>query len=268
MSEMYRISIIGAGKVAWQLSRALENAGHTIEEVWSRNAANAARLVDHLYAAEVQQSLDFSLSRATIFILSVTDAAAPAVVQQLMLPPNAILVHTSGALPLELLAPAANGYGVFYPLQTFSKGRLVDFKEVPFCLEASDKKSLKLLKKLAGSLSKQVYELNGAKRQVLHVAAVFACNFTNHLLHISNKILNEHEIDGALLHPLIAETIQKSMSIGADNAQTGPAVREDRPVLAAHLQQLEAHPEWAELYYLLSEDIIRLHSNNAAAEEQ
>lgn len=257
---MYRISIIGAGKVAWQLAQALENAGHTIVEVWSRNAGNAVRLVDHLYAAEVQHSLDFSLSNAQVFILSVADAAAPEVVRQLMLPPDSMLLHTSGALPLELLAPAANRYGVFYPLQTFSKGRPVDFREVPFCLEASDKKSLKLLKGLAGTLSKQIYELDGAKRQVLHVAAVFACNFTNHLLHIAEEILDEHEIEPVLLHPLLAETIQKGIAIGAKEAQTGPAVREDRPVLAAHLQQLESHPSWAELYYLLSEDIIRIHA--------
>jgi predicted short-subunit dehydrogenase-like oxidoreductase (DUF2520 family) len=257
---MFRISIIGAGNVAWHLAQALENAGHTIKEVWSRSPENAARLVDHLYAAEVHDSLDFSLSEAEVFILSVSDAAASAVLEQLMLPPNALLVHTSGALPLEILAPAANAYGVFYPLQTFSKGRAVNFQQVPFCLEAGDKESLKQLRKLAGSLSKQIYELNGAKRQVLHVAAVFACNFTNHLLRISEEILDEHEIEGALLHPLIAETIQKSMEIGAAGAQTGPAVREDRSVLAAHLQQLEAQPAWAELYYLLSEDIIRLHT--------
>lgn len=265
---MYKISFIGSGKVAWQLAQALETAGHTIEEVWSRNAANAARLVDHLYAAEVHQSLDFSLSRASVFILSVTDAAAPEVVQQLMLPPDALLLHTSGALPLELLAPAANKYGVFYPLQTFSKGRSLDFREVPFCLEASDKKSLKQLKGLAGSLGSRVYEISGAKRKVLHVAAVFACNFTNHLLHIAEEIMGAHGMEPELLHPLIAETVQKGWEVGAKAAQTGPAVREDRPVLAAHMQQLEGHPEWAELYYLLSEDIMRLHSGRVGMETQ
>ena len=257
---MYKISIIGAGKVAWQLAQALEYAGHTIAEVWSRDPANAASLVDHLYAAEVQHSLDFSQSTAKVFLLSIADTAVPEVVQQLMLPPGSLLLHTSGTLPLELLAPAANSYGVFYPLQTFSKGRPVNIREVPFCLEASDKKSMKHLKALAGSLSKRVYELDGAKRQGLHVAAVFACNFTNHLLRISEEILDEHGVEPELLHPLLAETIQKSMAIGPEEAQTGPAVREDRPVLAAHLQQLERHPKWAELYYLLSEDIIRLHS--------
>lgn len=256
---MNRISLIGSGRVAWQLAQALENAGHTIEEVWSRNRQNAARLVDHLYAARVHASLDFSHSRAEVFIVSITDAAVGEVVESLMLPPDALLLHTSGALPLEVLAPAANSYGVFYPLQTFSKGRMLDFSQVPFCLEASDKKSLKQLKRLGASLSSRLYELDGAKRRVLHVAAVFACNFTNHLLHISEEILEEQQIERELLHPLIAETVQKSMELGPASAQTGPAIREDRPVLEAHLQLLQQHPQWAELYYLLSEDIIRQH---------
>lgn len=259
MSKLNRISLIGSGKVAWQLAQALENAGHTIEEVWSRDRENAARLVDHLYAAEVHSSLDFSHSRAEVFILSVADAAAGEVVEKLMLPADALLLHTSGALPMEVLAPAANRYGVFYPLQTFSKGRMLDFSQVPFCLEASDKKSLKHLKQLGASLNSRLYELDGPKRRVLHVAAVFACNFTNHLLHISEEILEGQQIERELLHPLIAETVQKSMEIGPARAQTGPAVREDRPVLEAHLQLLEQHPQWAELYSLLSQDIIRLH---------
>ena len=254
---MYSISIVGAGRVGWRLAQALENAGHYIEEIWSREPENAARLVDHLYNARVQQELDFSNSRAEIFLLALTDTAAPEVAAGLMLPPGALLAHTSGSLPMEILAPAANRFGVFYPLQTFSKERVVDLSEVPFCLEASDRKSLAVLKKLAGSLSSKVVELDAAKRKVLHLAAVFACNFTNHLLHISEEILEEGGLDTQLLYPLIMETISKSMELGPSQAQTGPAVREDHQVMEAHLQKLEEEPGWAELYYLLSQDIIR-----------
>ncbi|WP_017730042.1 Rossmann-like and DUF2520 domain-containing protein [Nafulsella turpanensis] len=256
---MYRVSVIGAGKVGWRLAQALENAGHYIEEIWSRKPDNAARLVDHLYNARAQESLDFSSSRAEIFLLAVTDTAAPDVAASLMLPAGALLAHTSGSLSMEILAQAANQYGVFYPLQTFSKERVVDLSEVPFCLEANDKQALSVLKKLAGSLSRQVYELDAAKRKVLHVAAVFACNFTNHLLHISEEILEDGGLDTQLLYPLVMETIHKSMELGPTQAQTGPAVRDDHQVMDAHLQQLEEEPEWAELYYLLSRDIIRRH---------
>lgn len=256
---MYRVSIIGAGKVGWRLAQALENAGHYIEEVWSREPVNAARLVDHLYSARVQETLDFSNSRAEIFLLAVTDTAAPEVAASLMLPPAALLAHTSGSLPMEILAPAANRFGVFYPLQTFSKERVIDLSEIPICLEANHRRSLSMLKELAGSLSGKVVEMDAAKRKTLHLAAVFACNFTNHLLHISEEILEKGGLDSQLLYPLIRETISKSMELGPAQAQTGPAVRDDHQVMEAHLQKLEEKPEWAELYYLLSQDIIRRH---------
>lgn len=255
-----RISLIGAGKVAWQLAQALENAGHCIEEVWSRNPANAAVLVDHLYGAHVEEGLDFSHSQAQVFLLAIKDSAVREVVEQLMLPEGALLAHTSGSLPMNVLEPACEQYGIFYPLQTFSRGRKISLEEVPFCLEAADKKSLSQLKKLASSLSRKVYEMSAADRKKLHLAAVFACNFTNHLLRISEDILSAQEMDLQILHPLIAETIEKSMQIGAEQAQTGPALRQDNEIMASHLEQLEGQPEWAEIYYLLSQDIIRLHT--------
>lgn len=260
MSKKYRISLIGSGKVAWQLAQALENAGHFIEEIWSRQPAHAAQLVDHLYAARVHESLDFSESLAEIFLLAVADSAAEGVVNELMLPPGALLAHTSGTLPMEILEPAAASYGVFYPLQTFSKEKKPDLSEVPFCLEASHKKGLKRLKKLANSLSSKLYELNGDKRKVLHLAAVFACNFTNHMLRISEDILQQEGLDTGLLHPLIIETMDKSMQMGPAQSQTGPAARGDQPVLEAHLELLEDRPQWAELYYLLSQDIMRYYT--------
>lgn len=254
---MYRISIIGSGRVGWQLAQALENNEHCIEEVWSRHPGNAADLVGHLYNARVQEHLDFSESRAQIFLLAVADKAIEEVVDQLMLPPNAILAHTSGTLPMELLQPACERYGVFYPLQTFSKERNLVMEDVPLCLEAVDKKTLKHLKRVAGSISRQAIEISAPKRKVLHMAAVFACNFTNHMLRISEEILENHQIESNILHPLISETLEKSLEIGAEKAQTGPASRQDMQVLAHHLEQLEQQPEWAELYYLISEDIIR-----------
>ncbi len=256
---MFRISILGSGKVAWNLAQALENEGHCIEEVWSRNPAHANALVDHLYAAQVQTHLDFSNSRASVFLISVTDAAVEEIARRLILPQDAIVAHTSGTLPMEVLGPASPACGVFYPLQTFSKGRRVKFDDVPFCLEATSPETFNQLHKLAASLSKKLFKMDSAKRKVLHLAAVFSCNFTNHMLRISEKILEKEGIDAQLLNPLIEETIEKSMEAGPENAQTGPAVRRDMEVVAAHIEELAASPQWAELYYLISQDIIRLH---------
>lgn len=261
MGKKYRISIIGAGRVAWQLAQGLEQAGHYIEEVWSRNPENASRLADHLYAAQVQPSLDFRDSHAEVFLLSVTDAVVPLLAEQLLLPAGALLAHTSGTLPIEVLQQTASGFGVFYPLQTFSKEKKVDLSRVPFCLEASDRQGLKILKNIAHSLEAQAYLLDSPRRKALHLAAVFASNFTNHMLRISEDLLQQEGIDNQLLHPLIVETIDKSLSIGPAQSQTGPAARGDHEVLDAHLQQLEGRPDWAELYYLISQDIIRQKSS-------
>lgn len=254
---MYKISIIGSGRVGWHLAQALENGGHCIEEVWSRNPENAAALTDHLYSAGVQEHLDFSESNSRIFLLAVADKAIEEIATQLLLPPDAILAHTAGTLPMELLQPATERFGVFYPLQTFSKERTPDWREIPLCLEAADKKTLKHLRKLAGSVSQQVLDLDAGQRKVLHLSAVFACNFTNHMLRISEELLADKGIEPEILHPLISETLRKSMEIGPAKAQTGPAAREDNLILSRHLEELENQPEWAELYYLISQSIIR-----------
>lgn len=253
---MYKISLIGSGRVAWQLAQALENSGHIIGEVWSRTPENAASLADHLYSTHVQNHLDFSESCSKIFLVSVADKAIEEVANQLILPPDAIVAHTAGTMPMELLQPASEQYGVFYPLQTFSKERKPGWQEIPLCLEAVDEKTLHHLKEIAGTLSRQVICLDARSRKVLHLSAVFACNFTNHMIRISEELLEDQGIEPEVLHPLISETLRKSMEIGAKRAQTGPAAREDMLILSRHLELLESRPDYAELYKLISKNII------------
>lgn len=253
----YHISFIGAGNVAWHLAPALENAGHAVKEVYSRNPKTASFLVERLYDAHVKTDLDFSDSRAQVIIIAVADSAVEDIATELVIAEDTVVVHTSGSLPLNKLGyiPTEN-IGVLYPLQTFTKGHPVDFEHLPFCIEAENGHTKKILLELAASLSKKVLQVSSTDRQVLHLAAVFACNFTNHLLSISEKILQENRLPEDLLKPLIAETINKGLSIGASNAQTGPAKRGDMEILDKHMQMLSEREDWQEIYKVITQNII------------
>lgn len=140
-------------------------------------------------------------------------------------------------------------------MQTFSKGKEVSFENIPLCIEANDESELTILNKLAAKISRQVYQLDGDKRKVLHLAAVFACNFPNHLYALANKILNQNGLDFEIIRPLIAETADKVMSNLPENVQTGPAVRADESTLNKHLSMLTDMPELQNIYQTLSDSI-------------
>lgn len=257
MSLGKRIAFIGAGNVAWHMAPALENAGHIVTEVYSRSDRSASELVNKLYQAEPKSDLDFSDSSAEIFIISVPDDAISAIAQDIALPEEATVVHTSGAKSLGVLGyTATDSTGVFYPLQTFSKARKVAFGDIPICIEAADKRTEKLLRLLAASISKHVHIVKSEDRKALHVAAVFACNFTNHFLAIAEQIVNSKKLDFEILKPLITETINKGMNLGPANAQTGPAKRHDFQTLDKHMEFLSGNEELGELYRLISQNIV------------
>lgn len=253
----FKIAILGAGNLAWNLAPALEDAGHEITEVYARDLQKAKEITERIYTAVPKDDLDFSESRAELFILAIKDDALSEVADQVILPEGSILVHTSGAIPMEVLSQSSASYvGVFYPLQSFTKGKKVEFEEVPFLLESEDEGSLQLLKKVAKSLSQLVYILRAKDRQAVHVAAVFASNFTNHMLRIAEDILHRQGLDAELLKPLIIESISKSLQLGARKAQTGPAIREDYETLESHHHFLAYNEQLAEIYRLISQDII------------
>ncbi|MFD2201492.1 Rossmann-like and DUF2520 domain-containing protein [Shivajiella indica] len=253
----YKIAILGTGNVAWHLAPALEDAGHTITEVFGRNSEKIASITKRLYTAESKEDLDFSESEAEIFILAVSDDAISDLADQVILPEESILVHTSGSVPLEILGYSSASYtGILYPLQTFSKDRSIDFAEVPFLLESEDETTLQKLKKLAKSLSPLQFMLKSKDRLALHVAAVFASNFSNHMLRISEEIMARQGLDFEMMKPLIIETLSKSLELGARKAQTGPAIRTDLHTLDLHYQFLNYNEQVAEIYRLISQDII------------
>lgn len=251
------ISFIGAGNVAWHLAPALENAGHVVKEVYSKSGQSAKKLVGKLYDADLVDSLDFSESDSQLFIIAIPDDSIEQVAAQLTLPDQSILVHTSGAKPLGILpAQIASATGVFYPLQTFSKERNITFKEVPFLLESNNKEALGILKQLAQSISKNVQLVNSERRAQLHVAAVFACNFSNYMMTIAEDLLNRAELDFDLIRPLIAETVEKSLLLKPSNAQTGPAKRGDLETLDKHVEILAKHPAYSEIYTIISQHLL------------
>lgn len=254
------ISFIGSGNLAWHLAPALDNAGYIVREVYSRNPSHAEALTGRLYQADVKASLDFSTSKSRLFIIATTDDNIQDVVKDIVLPDGATLIHTSGSQPLSMLqfAAAANT-GVLYPLQTFSKNKRIDFKTVPVFIESSNEEVEKLLMTLAGAISTKVRKITSEERKALHVAAVFASNFPNHMLTVAKMILQENSLDFELIKPLILETINKSLSIGPEQAQTGPAIRSDLEILDHHLEFLQSDPRVAELYRVISQHIIDMY---------
>jgi predicted short-subunit dehydrogenase-like oxidoreductase (DUF2520 family) len=248
-----RISLIGSGNVATHIGAALKNAGHSIGRVWSRNPEHAALLAYHLKATPAGTAAE-TVADADLLIISVSDDAIPGIVRQFRT--GCPVVHTSGSTSMNVLASCSDVFGVIYPLQTFSKHREVDFRQVPIAVEGSSEEVVNLLKKLVSGLSDHVSVADSEKRLALHVAAVFAGNFSNHLYRLAERILSAHGMDFDMLRPLILETAAKAAAAGPGNSQTGPAVRNDRAILEKHFVFLENEPELASIYHLLSQQII------------
>lgn len=244
-----RISLIGAGNLATRLGIALKAAGQTFVQVYSRTEESARNLADKLGAEAVVNPE--ALTEVDLMICALKDDVLTEVLKDVHVG-NAVLVHTAGSLPMDVLRPFAARYGVFYPLQTFNKNREVEFGSVPIFLETSDAQTLQILRELAASLGSTVYETNSEERLKLHLSAVFACNFVNYLYSISNDLLAEQDLSFAVLKPLILETAAKVMDNEPAKVQTGPAVRFDRTVMDKHMARLETHPAWKALYEQLS----------------
>lgn len=250
-----KISIIGAGNLAWHLILALDNAGYEVSEIYSRNPFDAEKLAQQVYQATVQNHLDFSQSVAQLFIIAVADQGIEEVAQQIILPTDAIVVHTSGTIGLQVLSKFEHS-GVMYPIQTFSKQRKVAFKNIPIAIEASDEHTQSVLAHIAETLTGNYTFLSSEERKIIHLAAVFACNFTNHLLGLAHDILDNQDLDMSILKPLITETINKALHAPHPfEVQTGPAVREDKVTIDKHLDLLSQQPGIQHIYQLITQQI-------------
>jgi predicted short-subunit dehydrogenase-like oxidoreductase (DUF2520 family) len=255
------ISIIGSGNIAWHLVSVFEENDIRVAEVYSRKKKNAEAISGYLYDVNIKTNLNFKNSPSDVFILAVSDDAIQKVASEIQLPSGVILVHTSGAQALNVLLPALENnfdlkLGVFYPLMTFTKGIKVDFDSIPFCIEGENKETENILLALAKSISKRVELVNSHQRSILHVGAVFSCNFTNHLLALAKEILEEEAIDFELLKPLINETFKKAMrSSHPSEVQTGPAVRDDLVTISKHKGILADDTDLLNVYKTLTKSI-------------
>jgi predicted short-subunit dehydrogenase-like oxidoreductase (DUF2520 family) len=251
------IDIIGSGNLATSLAPALEQNGFVIGSVYGRSIISAQRIADNLYQATASDSLNFSNSKSTVFLLAVADNAIEEVARELVLPANAVVAHTSGSRSLSVLGYTASpNIGVFYPLQTFSKLKRVTFDDVPILIEGDNSFTTKMLHGVAKKISNTVSGATSRQRKMIHLAAIFASNFTNAMLVHANDLMQEAKSDLQLLGPLLEETINKSIVLGPENAQTGPAARGDLEVLDEHLEMLEKYPIMKETYQLISQQIL------------
>ncbi|NJN41631.1 MAG: DUF2520 domain-containing protein [Flammeovirgaceae bacterium] len=258
------VAIIGTGNVAWHLAPALDNAGYSVREVYGRDKKNSKALTGRLYQATDHSSLDFSQSRTSIFIIATADSAIEEIAQEIILPEEAVLVHTSGSQPMRILEfTAASKIGVFYPLQRFRKSSRIRFEDVPIFIETEDDEVNAVLQTMAKTISKHVQPITSVQRMALHIAATIASTFTNHMLTISKDIVQQNHLDYNLLKPLISETLSHSLENDPTRAQTGPAIQEDFQVLDQHVEFLQEQPAVAEIYRIVSQHIIdRFHNEN------
>ncbi|MCL4640789.1 MULTISPECIES: Rossmann-like and DUF2520 domain-containing protein [Olivibacter] len=249
------IVILGSGNVATHLAFALKKAEYHIKQVYSRDIDHAKHLADGI-GAEPIDNLLYITTEADVYVIAVKDEAILEVASELRLR-NKILLHTSGSTDMDVLKPFSSSYGVLYPLQTISKEVALDFSKVPLILEFSDQRTKEEILNMAFKLSPIIHEYNSEQRRCLHLAAVIACNFSNYLYAIAHDFLTEKKVDFDLLKPLISETAHKIQSHDPNAVQTGPAVRNDGNIIRKHLDLLKAHPNWQQVYELISEDIVR-----------
>ena len=229
--------LIGRGRLATNLQRALLESGHEVVSINSR-------------------TLDGLPLSADVFVIAVKDSALSEVICNATKGrENQLFVHTAGSMPLSLFERHTTRYGVFYPMQTFSKERQADFADIPIFLEANSPETLTTLNALAASISRSVYNLSTEERKYLHLAAVFACNFVNHCYDMAATVLEQHGLPFSVMLPLIDETARKVHELHPRQAQTGPAVRYDENVIRMQSELLAKKPELQRIYLQLSENI-------------
>lgn len=250
------VFIIGSGNIASHLSKAFYKFGIKISGIHSRNEIEGEKIAKKAKTTFFPQ-MDEIPKNASIYLLCVSDDAISTVAEQLpkSIKKSKIVAHTSGSVSIASLFNDIKNAGVFYPLQTFTKGKNISYNDIPFCINASNKKSTKALTKLAEKVSNSVHQIDDDQRQSIHLSAVMINNFVNHIIYISEEMLNQKEIDVEILQPLLRETILKQGELGAYDAQTGPSRRKDAKTLEKHLNLLRYNKEYKSIYMILSKSI-------------
>ena len=246
---MIKVVLIGSGNLAHHLIEAFAKSKKVdVIQVFARQKESVTPLFD---SNKITSNYN-ELTEADLYIIAVSDDAIAAVSSQLPFK-NRLVVHTSGTVALDSL-DSKNRKGIFYPLQTFTKNKAVDFSQIPICLETENEIDFDLLKNVGESISNKVFKINSDQRKALHVSAVFVNNFVNHLCQIGNEICIENNLPFEILKPLILETANKVMALAPESAQTGPAKRNDTQTIEAHLDFLSNENQLT-IYKILTQSI-------------
>jgi predicted short-subunit dehydrogenase-like oxidoreductase (DUF2520 family) len=257
-SSIRDMVIIGSGNVAWHLLNAFTAAGIQARQVLSRNAGTARQL-SKSFNVPVLHDPDRLVRDAGIYILAVQDDRIRETAKGLHLH-DQLLVHTSGFTGMDALAGASGNTGVMWPLQTLTTGKTVDYRSIPFFIEASSSAVGEELNEFAALVSDRIIVADSQTRQKVHLAAVIASNLTNHLYAIAAAILTRQDIPYDVLASLIVETARKAAQSNPVSSQTGPAARKDLKVMEKHLDLLKEEPAYRDIYKLISENIIHHHN--------
>ena len=255
MMQLGKAVVIGAGNMATRLSLALQSRGLNIVQVYSRTARSASLLAERLGNIPFTTQIGEIQPDAQIYIFSVSDSALPHIISQL--PANdALWLHTAGSMPIEVFCSKTDRCGVLYPMQTISRDRDIDWSEVPVFIESRHPFDLDIIERIASSISNRVIRCTSQQRRTVHLAAVFACNFSNHMYAIAEHLLNKEGLDCDVMKLLTRATEKKAEQMSPRDGQTGPAVRNDKNVMDKHMELLEGTPE-CELYRAISQNIDR-----------
>lgn len=251
---MPNVVILGSGNVASHLSIALYNAGYNILQVFSRNQNSSKELASKTSSQKTDIIEEIFLD-ADIYFFCMNDTANLEISKTIKLKRNPIIVHTAGSQSISIFSDLSENHGAFYPFQTFTKDVKTDFTKVPICIEASNDKTLNNLKLIADHLGCKSHFIDEKGREILHLTGVFAANFLNHCVSISEEILKENNIDTNIIKPLLEQSFYKILNIGATNSQTGPAIRNDIPTLNKHVNLLKDNEQYSNVYKVLTESI-------------
>jgi len=257
MGRRFNISFIGAGNVAEALALALYREKQNIISITSARGGSAQILAAKT-GSVVQQGYKFT-GETDIIIIAVNDSSIQQVADLIECDEETIIVHTAGSVHINTLGRADRA-GVLYPLQTFTKGRVVNMKAVPFFIEATDEATLEVLKELAQLIGSSVHQCVSERRKLLHLAAIFACNFPNFMMTIGSDIVSRAGFNPGVLNPLIKEMAGKAVAMGPEEAQTGPARRNDTETISDHLEILSYSAEYHDLYEQISKMIINYYN--------
>lgn len=249
------IVILGSGNVASHLARVFQQMQYPIECIWSRTLEHAEQLADEVDAYAYTNDI-MSVPAADFYIIASSDSAIGSIARSIpAVNPDAILLHTSGSTDISVLSKFGK-YGVLYPCQSFSKNVSFDYNNIEWLIEANNAKVLDELTELVSAMPhKSVIVADSSQRRTLHMAAVWASNFTNRMLVEAYGIMRKANLDSHLLDSLISQTVQKALSSDPHTAQTGPARRHDLGIMQMHKELLSGEPELATLYELISKRI-------------